>query len=96
MHYQKLLRILCNDDNKNEKTTTLNLPSRLTKSLNEDINHETGLDQVINDIATFKKPASGTGNGKFELNSEHYKDYSPYFYHYYKVIYLYILIYTIH
>ncbi|XP_005107156.1 E3 ubiquitin-protein ligase UBR2 isoform X1 [Aplysia californica] len=57
--------------------------SRLSKSLNEDINHETGLDSVVNEIANFKKPQSG-GNGKFELKPEYYKEYSPYFYHYYK------------
>ncbi|KAH9509159.1 E3 ubiquitin-protein ligase ubr2 [Bulinus truncatus] len=57
--------------------------SRLTKSLNEDINHETGLDWVVDEIATFKKPQSG-GNGKFELRPEFFKEYSPYFYHYYK------------
>ncbi|CAL1548723.1 unnamed protein product, partial [Lymnaea stagnalis] len=57
--------------------------SRLSKALNEDINHETGLDWVVNEIATFKKPQGG-GNGKFELKPEYYKEYSPYFYHYYK------------
>ncbi|KAK3764043.1 hypothetical protein RRG08_046512 [Elysia crispata] len=57
--------------------------SRITKSLNEDINHETGLDGVLEDVATFKKPQGG-GNGKFELKSQCYKEYSPYFYHYYK------------
>ncbi|GFO34713.1 E3 ubiquitin-protein ligase ubr2 [Plakobranchus ocellatus] len=57
--------------------------SRITKSLNEDINHETGLDGVLEDIATFKKPQTG-GNGKFELKPQCYKEYSPYFYHYYK------------
>ncbi|XP_059148021.1 E3 ubiquitin-protein ligase UBR2-like isoform X2 [Physella acuta] len=57
--------------------------SKLTKSLNEDINHETGLDGVINEISTFKSPQNG-GNGKFELKPELYKEYSPYFYHYYK------------
>ncbi|BFZ11988.1 hypothetical protein BsWGS_15028 [Bradybaena similaris] len=57
--------------------------SKLSKALNEDINRETGLDCVVDEIAVFKKLQSGA-QGRFELKPEFYKDYSPYFYHYYK------------
>ncbi|XP_074663047.1 E3 ubiquitin-protein ligase UBR2-like [Tubulanus polymorphus] len=55
--------------------------SEISKSLPEDHNDETGLDQVLHHVADFKKPV-GTGKGLFELKEEQYEHYNPYFYHY--------------
>ena len=33
----------------------------------EDVNHETGLEKVIDQVATFKKPTAASGKGVFEL-----------------------------
>ncbi|KAL3874810.1 hypothetical protein ACJMK2_037773 [Sinanodonta woodiana] len=57
--------------------------SELTKALPEDVNNETGLEDVVNDVAIFKK-SSGLGKGRYELKPEYYEHYNPYFYHYTK------------
>ncbi|ESO96461.1 hypothetical protein LOTGIDRAFT_115669, partial [Lottia gigantea] len=57
--------------------------SELTKALPEDANHETGVEDVVKDVADFKKP-SGKGKGKYELKEEFYDSYCPFFYHYSK------------
>ena len=49
----------------------------------EQPNHETGLEEVVEEVATFKKP-SGGGNGKYELKEQYYAEYCPFFYHYSK------------
>ena len=49
----------------------------------EQPNHETGLEEVVEEVATFKKP-SGGGNGKYELKEQYYVEYCPFFYHYSK------------
>jgi hypothetical protein len=37
------------------------------QALPEDVNHETGLEKVIGQVATFKMPAAATGKGVYEL-----------------------------
>nr|KAG5712905.1 hypothetical protein BaRGS_007502 [Batillaria attramentaria] len=58
--------------------------SKLAKALPEDPNHETGLEEVVEEVATFKKPSGGVGNGKYELKEQYFADYCPFFYHYTK------------
>lgn len=55
--------------------------SQLSKMLPEDPNYETGLEAVIHQVATFRKP-HGTGKGIYELKPKFYKEYNLYFYHY--------------
>ncbi|CAH1264235.1 UBR2 [Branchiostoma lanceolatum] len=55
--------------------------SDLSKALPENHKHETGMEAVIADVSTFKKPGV-TGMGRYELKPEFYKDYNPFFYHY--------------
>lgn len=57
--------------------------SKLTKALPEDINHETGIESVVHEVAEFKKK-QGIGKGMYELKEEFYKEYNPNFYHYSK------------
>ncbi|XP_049790695.1 E3 ubiquitin-protein ligase UBR2 [Schistocerca nitens] len=56
--------------------------SELNKTLPEDVNHETGMERVIDQVAVFKKPAQGTGKGVYELKPEYYDQYDVFFYHY--------------
>ncbi|KAK3092305.1 hypothetical protein FSP39_001069, partial [Pinctada imbricata] len=58
--------------------------SELSKGLPEDSNHETGIESVINEVAEFRKPVSSTSAsvGKFELSTDKYKEFNPFFYHY--------------
>ncbi|XP_053394416.1 E3 ubiquitin-protein ligase UBR2-like isoform X2 [Mercenaria mercenaria] len=62
--------------------------SELAKALPEDTNHETGLEDVVKDVANFKKVTVGKGSqggkGKYELKPEFLSSYNPYFYHYTK------------
>jgi hypothetical protein len=37
------------------------------QALPEDVNHETGLEKVIGQVATFKMPTAATGKGVYEL-----------------------------
>ena len=46
-------------------------------------NHETGVEEVVEEVATFKRPSAG-GNGKYELKDKYYAEYCPFFYHYSK------------
>ena len=46
------------------------------------MNHETGLEKVIDQVATFKKPAQGLGKGVYELKEELYSEYDVFFFHY--------------
>lgn len=55
--------------------------SHLSKALSEDANHETGLESVVNRVATFRKP-HGTGKGIYEINPDCYAHYNPFYYHY--------------
>ncbi|XP_063428523.1 E3 ubiquitin-protein ligase UBR2-like isoform X1 [Mytilus trossulus] len=57
--------------------------SELTKGLPVNSNHETGIEEVINDVAVFKKPSTTMGGkGIFELKPEFYKEYTRFFLHY--------------
>lgn len=56
--------------------------SELNKIITDDIAHETALDDVIDDLATFKKPTQSSGKGVYELKDHFYADYNVFFYHY--------------
>ncbi|KAK2532278.1 Ubr1 [Columba guinea] len=57
--------------------------SAITKSLPENENYETGLENVIDKVATFKKPGV-SGHGVYELKDECLKEFNMFFYHYTK------------
>jgi E3 ubiquitin-protein ligase UBR2 len=54
--------------------------SELNRALNDDMNSETGMENVIQDVAVFKKSADK--KGVYELKPEYYDNYNMYFYHY--------------
>jgi len=58
--------------------------SALDRALPEDINHETGLEEVIDKVASFKKPANTAAptKGVYELKEQYYCEYDVFFYHY--------------
>jgi len=56
--------------------------SELNKTLPDDVNHETGMEKVINDVAVFKKPTQASGKGVYELKPDFYDQYNVFFYHY--------------
>ncbi|XP_028995354.1 E3 ubiquitin-protein ligase UBR1 [Betta splendens] len=55
--------------------------SSLVKSLPEKESHETGLESVIGNVATFKKPGV-SGHGLYEVKKERLVEFNPFFYHY--------------
>ncbi|XP_061698857.1 E3 ubiquitin-protein ligase UBR1 [Syngnathoides biaculeatus] len=55
--------------------------SSLVKGLPENESHETGLESVINKVATFKKPGL-SGHGLYQVKREHLVQFNPFFYHY--------------
>uniref|UniRef100_A0A7N6F9T1 E3 ubiquitin-protein ligase n=1 Tax=Anabas testudineus TaxID=64144 RepID=A0A7N6F9T1_ANATE len=55
--------------------------SELVKALPENGNKETGLERVIDNVASFKKPGV-TGRGLYELRPEWNKHFNLYFHHY--------------
>ncbi|XP_068183041.1 E3 ubiquitin-protein ligase UBR2 isoform X1 [Antennarius striatus] len=55
--------------------------SELVKALPENGNKETGLERVIDSVASFKKPGV-TGRGLYELRPEWTKHFNLYFHHY--------------
>nr|XP_020477956.1 E3 ubiquitin-protein ligase UBR2 isoform X1 [Monopterus albus] len=55
--------------------------SELVKALPENGNKETGLERVIDSVASFKKPGV-TGRGLYELRPEWNRYFNLYFYHY--------------
>lgn len=55
--------------------------SELVKALPENENKETGLERVIDTVASFKKPGV-TGRGLYELRPEWTKHFNLYFHHY--------------
>ncbi|ERE70843.1 E3 ubiquitin-protein ligase [Cricetulus griseus] len=57
--------------------------SAIARNLPENENNETGLENVINKVATFKKPGV-SGHGVYELKDESLKYFNTYFYHYSK------------
>lgn len=56
--------------------------SELNKTLPDDVNHETGMEKVISDVAVFKKPTQASGKGVYELKPEYYNLYNVFFYHF--------------
>jgi len=56
--------------------------SALNKALPEDVNHETGLEKVIDQVAVFKKPVGTSSKGVYELKEEFYNEYDVFFYHF--------------
>ncbi|XP_046711512.1 E3 ubiquitin-protein ligase UBR1 isoform X2 [Silurus meridionalis] len=57
--------------------------SSMVKNLPENENQETGLETVISNVATFRKPGV-SGHGLYELKKECLKEFNPFFYHYTK------------
>ncbi|XP_055680876.1 E3 ubiquitin-protein ligase UBR1 [Lutzomyia longipalpis] len=57
--------------------------SELNRTL-PDIQHETGMENVINAVAIFNKPAQADRKGVYELKPEFYDMYNMFFYHYSK------------
>ncbi|XP_013779486.1 E3 ubiquitin-protein ligase UBR2-like [Limulus polyphemus] len=55
--------------------------SQLCKMLPRDSNHETGIEDVMTEVAGLKKPTD-TSTGKYELKPEFYSCFNPFFYHY--------------
>ncbi|KAI3367729.1 hypothetical protein L3Q82_026576 [Scortum barcoo] len=55
--------------------------SSLVKGLPENESHETGLENVITKVATFKKPGV-SGHGLYEVKKERLVEFNPFFYHY--------------
>ena len=55
--------------------------SALKEALPEDVSHETGLEKVIDQVATFKRPVGPSIKGVYELKGEFYKDCDVFFYH---------------
>ncbi|XP_038154289.1 E3 ubiquitin-protein ligase UBR2 [Cyprinodon tularosa] len=55
--------------------------SELVKALPENGNRETGLERVIDSVASFRKPGV-TGKGLYELRPEWNKHFNMYFHHY--------------
>ncbi|XP_022906723.2 E3 ubiquitin-protein ligase UBR2 [Onthophagus taurus] len=59
------------------------LHSELYKIVPENIvPRDTGIDDVTHDIAKFKKPTQGTGQGVYELKDPYFEQYNIFFYHY--------------
>ncbi|XP_071789755.1 E3 ubiquitin-protein ligase UBR2-like isoform X2 [Asterias amurensis] len=59
--------------------------SEIVKALPKDHCHETGVEEVINSVANFKKPVGTNGKGLYEIKPECVREYSPFFYHYSRV-----------
>ncbi|XP_062536364.1 E3 ubiquitin-protein ligase UBR1 [Armigeres subalbatus] len=58
--------------------------SELNRALNEDSSSETGMENVIDEIATFEKPTKSDKKGVYKLKPEYFSWYNMYFYHYSK------------
>ncbi|XP_076276967.1 ubr1 ubiquitin ligase [Lasioglossum baleicum] len=59
--------------------------SELSKALPDDPNIEMGMEQVIHEVADFKKPSQASGGkGVYQLKPEFYSEYNIFFYHYTK------------
>ncbi|RZB39562.1 zf-UBR and/or ClpS domain containing protein [Asbolus verrucosus] len=56
--------------------------SELNKIITDDIAHETALDDVIDELAIFKKPTQTSGKGVYELKDQYFDEYNVFFYHY--------------
>ncbi|XP_055625385.1 E3 ubiquitin-protein ligase UBR1 [Toxorhynchites rutilus septentrionalis] len=58
--------------------------SELNRALNEDSSSETGMENVIDEIATFEKPTKSDKKGVYKLKPQYFSWYNMYFYHYSK------------
>lgn len=58
--------------------------SELNRALNEDSSSETGMENVIEEIAAFEKPTKSDKKGVYKLKPEYFTWYNMYFYHYSK------------
>ncbi|XP_058445563.1 E3 ubiquitin-protein ligase UBR1-like [Malaya genurostris] len=58
--------------------------SELNRALNEDCSSETGMESVIDEIATFEKPTKSDKKGVYKLKAQYFSWYNIYFYHYSK------------
>ncbi|XP_057659801.1 E3 ubiquitin-protein ligase UBR2 isoform X1 [Diorhabda carinulata] len=57
--------------------------SELVKTIPDDLTYrEVAVDEVIQELANFKKPVHGSGKGVYELKEEYYDDFNVFFYHY--------------
>ncbi|CAG7818357.1 unnamed protein product [Allacma fusca] len=56
--------------------------SNLNKALVENVNNETGLETVIDQVAVFKRQATQNGLNLYELKPELYEEYDCFHYHY--------------
>ncbi|KAK9886902.1 hypothetical protein WA026_019159 [Henosepilachna vigintioctopunctata] len=59
------------------------LHSELTKNIPEEIISEIEVDDIINELADFKR-GQGSAKGVYELKSEYYDEYNIFYYHYSK------------
>ncbi|KAG5890458.1 hypothetical protein JTB14_031270 [Gonioctena quinquepunctata] len=57
--------------------------SELIKTIPDDLtSREVAVDEVIQELADFKKPTHGTGKGVYELKERYYDEFNVFFYHY--------------
>ncbi|RWS17388.1 E3 ubiquitin-protein ligase UBR2-like protein, partial [Dinothrombium tinctorium] len=55
--------------------------SDLIKCLPKDTVNEAVIENILSEVAVFKKPVNQSG-GKYELKDEYYKEFNPFFYHF--------------
>ena len=58
------------------------LHSELNKIIPDDVANDMSIDDSLRDLATFRKPTKGQGQGVYELREQFYEDYNVFFYHY--------------
>lgn len=58
--------------------------SELSKALPDNDHQDVYIDSIIDEVATFQKPTSGSGKGLYHLKSQYYDQYNVFFYHYTK------------
>lgn len=56
--------------------------SDLLKVLPKETVYDAVVENLINEVADFKRPAPNQAGGKYEAKPEYYKDFNPFFYHY--------------
>ncbi|XP_044730986.1 E3 ubiquitin-protein ligase UBR2 isoform X2 [Chrysoperla carnea] len=56
--------------------------SELNKTTTDEVLSDSVLDNLIDEVATFKKPPQSSGKGVYELKPEYYNMYNVFFYHY--------------
>lgn len=58
--------------------------SELSKALPDNDHQDVYIDSIIDEVATFQKPTSGSGKGLYHLKPQYYDQYNVFFYHYTK------------